>query len=160
MPNGLLPAAKKHGRRLNARAARKACAGRPLDERIALVAAGVARIGGMTDEIVPELAHMMGRPARHGGQCGGVGERASCMAGIAQEALKPLVIGDSGDFGPTVSLRTSASVRAAAIGARIETGTVFMNRTDCPRTPPCAGPACHRNGPVRRALSASSDTGT
>lgn len=158
MPNGLLPAAKKHGRRLNARAARKTCAGRPLDERIALVAAGVARIGGMTDEIVPELAHMMGRPVRHGGQFGGVGERASCMAGIAQEALKPLVIKDSGDFGPTVSLPTSASVRSAAIGARIETGTMFMNRTDCP------DPALCRTGLPRKragaARSASSDTGT
>ena len=29
--------------------------------------AGVARLGAMNDEIVPELAHMMGRPIRYGG---------------------------------------------------------------------------------------------
>ena len=29
----------------------------PLDERIALVMAGVANVGGMNDEILPELAH-------------------------------------------------------------------------------------------------------
>lgn len=81
-----------------ARTAQKAWAARPLDERIGLVAAGVARIGEMTDEIVPELAHMMGRPVRYGGEFGGVDERASYMASIAGEALKPLMIEDSGDF--------------------------------------------------------------
>jgi len=62
---------------------------RPLDERIAMVRAGVARLGEMTDEVVPELAHMMGRPIRYGGEFGGVDERASYMADIAERALAP-----------------------------------------------------------------------
>ncbi|PLX37386.1 MAG: aldehyde dehydrogenase, partial [Hyphomicrobiales bacterium] len=47
-----------------ARRAQKDWARRPLDERIALVRAGVARLGEMNDEIVPELAWMIGRPVR------------------------------------------------------------------------------------------------
>lgn len=81
-----------------ARAAQKDWAARPLDERIRLVRAGVARLGEMTDEIVPELAHMMGRPIRYGGEFGGTDERASYMADIAADALKPLVVEESGSF--------------------------------------------------------------
>ena len=81
-----------------AKAAQKDWAERPLDERVALVRAGVARLGEMTDEIVPELAHMMGRPVRYGGEFGGTEERASYMADIAADALKPLVIEDSAAF--------------------------------------------------------------
>ena len=73
-------------------------AARPLAERIDLVMKGVARLGEMNDEIVPELAHMMGRPVRFGGEFGGVNERASYMAGIAEEALAPLVIESSDAF--------------------------------------------------------------
>ncbi|MEQ9245515.1 MAG: aldehyde dehydrogenase family protein, partial [Nitratireductor sp.] len=51
----------------NARQAQKAWAARALDERIALVNAGVSRLNEMKDEVVPELAHMMGRPVRYGG---------------------------------------------------------------------------------------------
>ncbi len=73
-------------------------AARPLDERAALVRAGVARLGEMTDEVVPELAWMMGRPVRYGGEFGGVAERASYMADIAAAALAPQVIEDSAAF--------------------------------------------------------------
>ena len=45
----------------------------------------------MNDEIVPELAWQMGRPVRFGGEKGGLEERARYMAGIAEEALAPLV---------------------------------------------------------------------
>lgn len=69
-----------------------------LDARISLVRAGVARLGEMTDEVVPELAHMMGRPVRYGGEFRGVDERASYMADIAAEALKPIVIEGSAAF--------------------------------------------------------------
>ncbi len=82
----------------SARAAQKEWARRPLAERIELVQAGVAELGKMNDEIVLELAHMMGRPVRYGGEFGGVEERASGMAAIAVEALKPIVIEDSDDF--------------------------------------------------------------
>ncbi|NMM46245.1 aldehyde dehydrogenase family protein [Rhodospirillaceae bacterium KN72] len=81
-----------------AQAAQADWAARPLTERIDLVMKGVARLGEMNDEIVPELAHMMGRPVRFGGEFGGVKERASYMAGIAEEALAPLVIESSEAF--------------------------------------------------------------
>ncbi|EKF18263.1 putative aldehyde dehydrogenase protein [Nitratireductor pacificus pht-3B] len=81
-----------------ARPAQKAWAGRPLDERIALVNAGVARLNEMTDEVVPELAHMMGRPVRYGGEFGGMNERSAYMAEIAARALAPIVIEDSEAF--------------------------------------------------------------
>jgi len=81
-----------------AQAAQKAWAGRPLEDRIALVMAGVARVGEMNDEIVPELARMMGRPIRYGGEFGGFNERASHMADIATDALKPIVVEDSATF--------------------------------------------------------------
>ena len=52
----------------------------------------------MGDEVVVELAHMMGRPIRYGGEFGGVDERATYMADIAERALAPLVVEDSGAF--------------------------------------------------------------
>ncbi len=81
-----------------ARAAQSDWAARPLEERIALVQAGVANVGAMNDEIVPELAHQMGRPVRYGGEFGGFNERASYMAEIAQEALADIEIEDSAAF--------------------------------------------------------------
>ncbi|THH39084.1 aldehyde dehydrogenase family protein [Aliishimia ponticola] len=81
-----------------AKAAQKAWSARPLDERIALVRAGVAKLGEMGDEVVTELTQMMGRPVRYGGEFGGVNERASYMADIAPKALAPLVIEDSDSF--------------------------------------------------------------
>jgi acyl-CoA reductase-like NAD-dependent aldehyde dehydrogenase len=82
----------------SAKAVQKEWARRPLAERIELVQAGVAELGKMNDGIVLELAHMMGRPVRYGGEFGGVEERASGMAAIAVEALKPIVVEDSADF--------------------------------------------------------------
>lgn len=81
-----------------AHAAQAAWAGRPLDERIALVTAGVAALGDRKDAIVEELAWQMGRPTRYGGEFGGVNERAAHMAKIAPEALAPLVTEDSDRF--------------------------------------------------------------
>ncbi|MEO0429449.1 MAG: aldehyde dehydrogenase family protein [Pseudomonadota bacterium] len=71
---------------------------RPLAERVALVEAGVARLGQMSDEVVPELARMMGRPVRYGGEFGGVEERASYMASIAGRALADSEISDDAGF--------------------------------------------------------------
>jgi len=81
-----------------ARQAGRAWAARPLSERIDLVLAGVARLGAMNDEIVPELARMMGRPVRYGGEFRGVDERARYMAGIAADTLAPLVVERSDRF--------------------------------------------------------------
>ncbi len=73
-------------------------AARPVQERIALVQAGVQNIGQMNAEIVPELAWQMGRPIRYGGEFGGFNERASYMAQIAEEALADIVVEDSSSF--------------------------------------------------------------
>ncbi len=81
-----------------ARAAQKAWAARPLQERIDLVMAGVAAVGAMNDEIVPELAHMMGRPTRYGGEFGGFNERAGHMASIAAESLSDIEVGEDATF--------------------------------------------------------------
>ena len=75
-----------------ARAAQKEWARVPLGDRIEVVLAGVARLGDENDEVVPELAWQMGRPVRHGGEFGGVRERAEYMAEIADEALAPIEI--------------------------------------------------------------------
>ena len=81
-----------------ARTAQKIWKKKPLAERIALVQAGVEELGKANDEIVVELAHMMGRPVRYGGEFGGVNERASGMAAIATDALQPIIVEDSDQF--------------------------------------------------------------
>jgi len=82
----------------SAKHAQSAWAALPLDERIARVMDGVAKIGEMNDEIVPEIAHQMGRPIRYGGEFGGFNERASYMAEIAKDALADIEIEDSANF--------------------------------------------------------------
>jgi len=81
-----------------ARTVQKSWAAKPLEARITLVRAGVARLGAMQDDVVPELAWMMGRPVRYGGEFKGVNERATYMAEIAPSALAPLLIEDSPAF--------------------------------------------------------------
>jgi len=81
-----------------ARLAQPSWAARPLAERIALVRAGLKCLGELNGEIVPELAHMMGRPVRYGGEFGGVNDRASYMADIAEDALQPIVVENSAAF--------------------------------------------------------------
>lgn len=81
-----------------ARKAQKAWAKRPLDERIALVLKGVARLNEVGQEVVTELAWQMGRPVKYGGEFKGFNERSNYMASIANEALAPLVIEDSAAF--------------------------------------------------------------
>ena len=87
-----------HAAAARARAAQPAWAARPLLERIDLVMAGVAAVGAMNDQIVPELAHMMGRPIRYGGEFGGFNERASHMAAIATDALADIEVGEDATF--------------------------------------------------------------
>jgi acyl-CoA reductase-like NAD-dependent aldehyde dehydrogenase len=74
-----------------ARAAQAGWAARPLQQRIDAVLAGIAALNGMKEQVVEELAWQMGRPVRFGGEYGGINERATYMAGIAAEALAPLV---------------------------------------------------------------------
>lgn len=81
-----------------ARTAQADWAARPLAERVELVMAGVAAVGAMNDEIVPELAQMMGRPVRYGGEFGGFNERASHMAAIAADSLADIEVGEDETF--------------------------------------------------------------
>lgn len=81
-----------------AKAAQAGWAQRPLEERIELVLAGVANVGAMNDDIVPELAWQMGRPVRYKGEFGGFEQRAKYMAEIAREALAPIELEDSDAF--------------------------------------------------------------
>ena len=81
-----------------ARKAQKDWAKRPLEDRVQLVLKGVARLNEMVDEVVPELAHMMGRPVRYGGEFKGFNERSNYVAAIAADALAPLVIEESNSF--------------------------------------------------------------
>lgn len=60
-----------------ARKAQKDWARRPLEDRVQLVLKGVARLNEMVAEVVPELAHMMGRPVRYGGEFKGFNERSN-----------------------------------------------------------------------------------
>jgi acyl-CoA reductase-like NAD-dependent aldehyde dehydrogenase len=95
-----------------AKAAQPAWAARPLEDRIALVKSGVARLLAMKDLLVEELAWQMGRPTRYGGEFGGVTERTDYMAAIAAAALSPMVAEDSDRFGRWI--------------AREPVGTVFI----------------------------------
>ena len=81
-----------------AKAAQKGWAARSLEDRIALVKAGVARLNEMKDVVVEELAWQMGRPTRFGGEYGGVNARTEYMSEIAAKTLAPLVIEDSDSF--------------------------------------------------------------
>ncbi len=82
-----------------AKAAQGPWAARPLEERIALVKAGIAQLTAMKDTIVQELAGQMGRPIRYGaGELGGVNARTDYMASIAAETLAPKVVEDSDKF--------------------------------------------------------------
>ncbi|MBB4120131.1 aldehyde dehydrogenase family protein [Martelella radicis] len=81
-----------------ARAAQKDWAKRPLEERVSLVQAGIKALNAMSDEVVQEIAWMMGRPVRYGGEFGGVNERADYMGSVAAEGLAPIALEDSGTF--------------------------------------------------------------
>ncbi len=107
MPNGLplsLDAAQAVVAR--AKAAQPAWAARPLDERIALVKAGVAKLNEMKDVLVEELAWQMGRPTRYGGEFGGVNDRTDYMSDIAAD-------GAGADGGRSTATGSSGASRAS-----------------------------------------------
>lgn len=82
----------------NARTLQKEWAERPIEERASLVMRAIDSLEAMNDDVVTEIAHMMGRPVRYGGEVGGVRERAAYMAEIAEDALRPTEIENSDDF--------------------------------------------------------------
>ncbi len=63
----------------------------PLAERAAKLTAFVDAMLTMNQEVVPEIAHQMGRPVKWGGEFRGFEERARHMIKIAPEALAPIV---------------------------------------------------------------------
>lgn len=69
----------------------------PVAERGKLMLAFLEALVGMNDEIVPELAWMMGRPVRYGGEMGGVRERVQYMVEIAEAALAPVMASNPKD---------------------------------------------------------------
>lgn len=81
-----------------ARAAQKDWARKSIAERSAVVLKAVEALEADNEAVVTELARMMGRPVRYGGEIGGVKERAGYMASISEEALAPTVIENSNNF--------------------------------------------------------------
>ena len=80
-----------------ARAAQSGWAALPVATRANYMLKMLEALVGMADEIVPELAHMMGRPVRYGGEFGGVKERTTYMVEIAEQALKPVMASNPKD---------------------------------------------------------------
>ncbi|MEZ0167227.1 aldehyde dehydrogenase family protein [Microvirga sp. TS319] len=78
----------------SARAAQAAWRHVPLDERAGKVSAFLEALIAMNQEVVPEIAQMMGRPVRYGGEFRGVEERARHMIRIAEKSLQPLSADD------------------------------------------------------------------
>ena len=74
-----------------ARAAQKAWRAVPLAERQALTLRALDELLAMNQEVVPELAQMMGRPVRFGGEFRGVEERTRYMVRIAEASLKAII---------------------------------------------------------------------
>ena len=77
-----------------AREAQKAWRNVSIDERGRQVSAFLDALLAMNQEVVPEIAQMMGRPVRYGGEFRGVEERARYMIRLAEESLKPIPAGD------------------------------------------------------------------
>ena len=80
-----------------ARAAQADWATLPVATRAGYMLKMLEALIGMSDEIVPELAHMMGRPVRYGGEFGGVRERTTYMVEIAEQALRPVMASNPKD---------------------------------------------------------------
>ncbi len=81
-----------------ARTAQQDWARRSVAERAGIVGKAVEALEAMNDDVVTEIAWMMGRPIRYGGEIGGVKERASYIIDVAERGLAPVVIEVSDGF--------------------------------------------------------------
>ena len=81
-----------------ARAAQRDWAAVPVAERARLCLAMLDAMLETKDALTIELARMMGRPVRYGGEMGGFAERIRHMAAIAEEGLAPIEVEASGGF--------------------------------------------------------------
>src|SRR3954465_7222031 len=77
-----------------AREAQKEWRNVPVPERASKVSAFLDALLAMNQEVVPEIAQMMGRPVRYGGEFRGVEERARYMIGIAEKSLQNIPADD------------------------------------------------------------------
>ncbi|MCB9968774.1 MAG: aldehyde dehydrogenase family protein [Geminicoccaceae bacterium] len=78
-----------------ARGSQRAWARVSVGERARICLAMLDSMLAMQEDLTVELARMMGRPVRYGGEMGGFAERTRHMAAIAREALAPLTIEDT-----------------------------------------------------------------
>lgn len=97
-----------------AKTAQRDWAQSPLSERVRLIRAGIENLGHMNAEVVETLAWQMGRPVRYGGEFGGVNERASYMADIAEAALAPIEIENNDGFKRYIKREPHGSVLIVA----------------------------------------------
>src|SRR5690606_9178096 len=74
-----------------AHAARQEWSRMPIEERASVMLRFLEAMRAMNPEITRELALQMGRPVRYGGEHNSVAGRVPYMAGIAAEALAPVV---------------------------------------------------------------------
>ena len=81
-----------------AKGAQHGWAALPLEDRIAKVRAGVAKLADHKPAIIDEIAWQMGRPTRYGGEFGGVNDRTAYMSDIAATTLAPMVVEASDRF--------------------------------------------------------------
>ncbi len=81
-----------------ARSAQKSWAGLSIADRATIVMKAIDALEAMNADVTVEIAHMMGRPVRYGGEIGGVRERAGYMAEVATSALAPIEIEESDAF--------------------------------------------------------------
>lgn len=96
------------------RKARTEWAALSVARRAEIVRRGCEILCAQTDEAAPELARMMGRPVRYGGEFGGVRERVSYMADIAEDALRPEIAEESDKFGRRIAREPQGAVFVVA----------------------------------------------
>ena len=82
----------------NSRAAQEKWMLTSFDERGAYCLKFLDALLSMNDDITTEIAWQMGRPVRYGGEKGGVEQRTKFVVGAAEDALKPMMVEDSGSF--------------------------------------------------------------
>jgi acyl-CoA reductase-like NAD-dependent aldehyde dehydrogenase len=110
----------------DARAAQKMWRKTPLEERKAAMLRFMDAMTAMNQQIVPELAQMMGRPVRYGGEFSPFEARVKYMVEIAEEALAP------------IAPKGSASLSASCLSSR--PGTIPISPPSI-RSCPLSSPA-------------------
>lgn len=85
-----------------------------LAQRTEIVRRGTELLCAEDKKVAEELAWMMGRPVRYGGEFGGVKERVSYMADIAQDALAPMTAEQSEHFVRRIEREPAGVVLAIA----------------------------------------------